>query len=130
MRGLLIVAGLGVTATGPCKWAREIDKQSLDDLTSAETVCAASPWGRGCLVHAGCSLTNAPCSAANPLFVPRYADEGNPRPFRRVLGGIAPMPSVADGKVQARVIPPEVWWRLPTAVVLYERLEVDRDSRI
>ena len=42
-------------------------------------------------------------------------------PWKNVFGGHDSIPSIADGHLAANVIPFELWWRLPTAVLMYQR---------
>jgi hypothetical protein len=113
----LLIAGLGVEATGPCNSQREINRDSVNDIEALNTVCGSGTHAAGCMQRVDCTQTNAACSAENPLFVPHYVADA---PWKHIFGQV-PNPSITDKNVKARVIPPEMWWRLPTAVLMYER---------
>lgn len=114
---MLLGVGIVASRAEPCGTLRPVNRDSWDNLGAGGDVCADPGRSRGCLHSVDCSRTNVVCSDEEPLYIPRYGDEG--APWKDIFTATREIPAIAYRRLQSYVIDPSIWWKLPSAVLLY-----------
>ena len=126
---MLLDVGIVVSGAEPCGTLRPVNCDSWDALGVGGSVCADPGRSRGCLLSVDCSTSRtnvAPCSDKEPLYIPRYSDES--APWKDIFTTKREIPTLTYRRLQSYVIDPSIWWKLPSAVLLYRVEKGNRDD--